>query len=108
MASPAFLERHPLKHPADILEVPRLSPNDEWWDTWFASLSDVGYSGAQEPSLRFDAQVLDGNAAVAGHGVAMIFPPMFAQAIEAGLLVAPFDHYAIEPRPMWLVPPQAA
>jgi LysR family glycine cleavage system transcriptional activator len=106
MASPAFLTRHPLKRPADLLEVPRLSPNDEWWDTWFASLRDVGYSGAQDPGIRFDSQVLDGNAAIAGHGVAMIFPPMFTQAIEAGLLVAPFDHYAVEPRPMWLVYPE--
>jgi DNA-binding transcriptional LysR family regulator len=31
---------------------------------------------------------------------------MFAQAIEAGLLVAPFCRYAVEPRPMWLVYPE--
>jgi len=106
MASPTFLIRHPLAKPEDLLKVPRLSPSDEWWDTWFASLSDVGYTGAQDPGLRFDSQVLDGNAAIAGHGVAMIFPPMFADAIEAGLLVQPFDHFAIEPRPLWLVYPE--
>lgn len=106
MASPAFLARHPLKLPVDLLDVPRLSPNDEWWDTWFASLSGARYSGAQDPGLRFDSQVLDGNAAIAGHGVAMIFPPMFAAAIEAGLLVQPFPQFAVEPRPMWLVYPE--
>jgi LysR family transcriptional regulator, glycine cleavage system transcriptional activator len=106
MASPAFLERNPLKVPEDLLKVPRLSPNDEWWDTWFASFSDAAYDGGQDPGLRFDSQVLDGNAAIAGHGVAMIFPPMFADAIEAGLLVQPFDHFAVEPRPMWLVYPE--
>lgn len=106
MASPAFLARHPLKKPEDLLEVPRLSPNDEWWDTWFASLSDTRYSGAHDPGLRFDSQVLDGNAAIAGHGVAMIFPTMFADAIAAGQLVQPFPHYAVEPRPMWLVYPE--
>jgi LysR family glycine cleavage system transcriptional activator len=106
MASPAFLARHPLKEPQDLLKVPRLSPNDEWWDTWFGSLSEVGYSGGQDPGIRFDSQVLDGNAAIAGHGVAMIFPAMFTQAIEAGLLVQPFDHFAVEPRPMWLVYPE--
>jgi LysR family glycine cleavage system transcriptional activator len=106
MASPAFLTKHPLKTPEDLLKVPRLSPNDDWWATWFASLSGVGYTGAQDPGLRFDSQVLDGNAAIAGHGVAMIFPPMFAEAIEAGLLVQPFDHFAVEPRPLWLVYPE--
>lgn len=106
MASPAFLARHPLKSPADLLDVPRLSPNDEWWDTWFASLSGARYSGAQDPGLRFDSQVLDGNAAIAGHGVAMIFPPMFADAIQAGQLVQPFPQFAVEPRTMWLVYPE--
>jgi LysR family glycine cleavage system transcriptional activator len=106
MASPDFLARHPLASPADLLKVPRLSPDDEWWDTWFGSLDEGGYSGGLDPGIRFDSQVLDGNAAIAGHGVAMIFPAMFAQAIEAGLLVAPFDHYAVEPRPMWLVYPE--
>jgi LysR family glycine cleavage system transcriptional activator len=105
MASPAFLARHPLNAPADILKVPRLSPDDRWWDTWFTSLSDA-YDGAQDPGLRFDSQVLDGNAAIAGHGVAMIFPPIFATAIKAGLLVQPFDHFACEPMPMWLVYPE--
>jgi LysR family transcriptional regulator, glycine cleavage system transcriptional activator len=106
MASPAFLARNPVREPADLLKLPRLSPSDEWWETWFRSLSDEGYDGGQDPGLRFDSQVLDGNAAIAGHGVAMIFPPMFAAAIAAGVLVAPFDHHAVEPRPMWLVYPE--
>ncbi|MEJ5977955.1 LysR substrate-binding domain-containing protein [Novosphingobium sp. PS1R-30] len=105
MASPEFLARNPISTPADLRKVTRLSPNDEWWDTWFASLSD-GYDGAHDPGLRFDSQVLDGQAAIAGHGVAMIFPPMFPDAIAAGRLVAPFDHYAVEARTMWLVYPE--
>jgi LysR family glycine cleavage system transcriptional activator len=40
------------------------------------------------------AQVLDGNAAIAGHGVAILSPPMFLDAIDAGLLVPPFPHVA--------------
>lgn len=106
MASPAFLAANPLKKPVDLLKVQRLSPGDEWWGTWFASVGEPGYDGGKHPGLRFDSQVLDGNAAIAGHGVAMIFPPMFTAAIEAGLLVAPFDHFAVEPRPMWLVYPE--
>jgi LysR family transcriptional regulator, glycine cleavage system transcriptional activator len=106
MASPAFLERHPLKEPADLLKVQRLSANDEWWDLWFNSVGLTGYDPHRDPGLRFDSQVLDGNAAMAGHGVAMIFPAMFPESIKAGLLVAPFDHYATDPRGFYLVYPE--
>jgi LysR family glycine cleavage system transcriptional activator len=106
MASPAFLERHALQEPADLLKVQRLSPGDEWWDLWFTSVGLPGYDPDRDPGVRFDSQVLDGNAAIAGHGVAMIFPAMFAEAIKAGLLVAPFDHYTTEPRGFYLVYPE--
>jgi LysR family glycine cleavage system transcriptional activator len=106
MVSPAFLERHPLKEPADLLKVPRLSASDEWWDLWFTSVGLPGYDPHRDPGLRFDSQVLDGNAAIAGHGAAAIFPAMFPESIKAGLLVAPFDHYTTDPRGFYLVYPE--
>jgi LysR family glycine cleavage system transcriptional activator len=106
MMSPAFLERHPVSEPADLFKLPRLSPGDEWWDLWFASIGLPGYDPDRDPGIRFDSQVLDGNAAVAGHGAAMIFPAMFPETIKTGLLVAPFDHYATDPRGFYLVYPE--
>src|SRR3546814_14568648 len=31
LASPAFIEQHGIREPADLLPVPRLAPNDSWW-----------------------------------------------------------------------------
>ncbi len=110
MASPEFLARNPVASPADLLKVTRVSPGDEWWGIWFASVRDRfgndGYSGERDPGLGFDSQVLDGHAALAGHGIAMMSPVMFPQEVANGRLVAPLDHCAVEPRSMWLVYPE--
>jgi LysR family glycine cleavage system transcriptional activator len=106
MGSPEFLARHRIATPADLLTVARLSPNDPWWGLWFSSVGVTGYDPEGVPGLRFDSQTLDGNAAIAGHGMALIFPTMFPAAIAAGKLVAPFDHFAVDPKPMWLVYPE--
>jgi LysR family glycine cleavage system transcriptional activator len=103
LASPAFLARHPLREPADLLKVPRLSPTDDWWDLWFGSLDDPQLNGCSQPGIRFESQVLDGHSAIAGHGVAILSPPMFQTAIETGLLVQPFPQMADYRNGFWLV-----
>ena len=105
MASPDFLARYTLSEPRDVLRVPRLSPDDEWWDLWLAAL---GLRRETQTGVRFDSQVLDGHAAIAGHGVAILSPTMFAEALADGRLVMPFAEMAEEPRPFWLVCPEAA
>ncbi|MBU3078635.1 LysR substrate-binding domain-containing protein [Sphingomonas quercus] len=106
LASPAFLARHALNTPADLLTAPRLSPDDDWWDLWFDSLEDLNCDGRLHSGIRFESQVLDGHAAIAGHGVAILSPPMFQQQIEAGLLVQPFRHFATYRNGYWLVYPE--
>jgi LysR family glycine cleavage system transcriptional activator len=103
LASPAFLAQHRLETPADLLKVPRLSPNDDWWDLWFGSLDDPHLNGCSQPGIRFESQVLDGHSAIAGHGVAILSPPMFQNAIEARLLVQPFRQVADYRNGFWLV-----
>jgi LysR family glycine cleavage system transcriptional activator len=103
LASPAFLAQHRLEKPADLLSVPRLSPDDEWWDLWFASLDQ---NNRAQPGLRLESQVLEGHAAIAGHGVAILSPPMFQPALDAGLLVQPFAHVAPYRHAFWLVYPE--
>ena len=103
LAHPDFLARHPLKTPADLDKVPRISPQDDWWDLWHASLTAPDPRTQHHTGIRFESQVLDGQAAIAGHGVAILSPPMFQAAIEAGQLVQPFDHIAWYRHGFWLV-----
>jgi LysR family glycine cleavage system transcriptional activator len=107
MASPALLAKHPpVREPADLLKLPRLSPEDDWWDLWLDSAL-----GARDPAehagIRFDSQILDGSAALAGHGVAILSPPMWQPAQDAGLLVAPCPHHVTYRNAFWLVYPEA-
>ncbi|MDB5719808.1 MAG: LysR family transcriptional regulator [Alphaproteobacteria bacterium] len=106
LASPAFLAAHRLDSPEDLYSVPRLSPEDDWWDLWFDSLPGVPARQRTGPGIRFESQVLDGHAAIAGHGVAILSPPMFRNAIDSGLLVQPFAHRAIYRNSFWLVYPE--
>ena len=106
LASPAFLAAHRLKTPKDLLSVPRLSPEDDWWDLWFETLPGGALDRKNGPGIRFESQVLDGHAAIAGHGVAILSPPMFKPAIDAGLLVQPFRHTALYKNGFWLVYPE--
>jgi LysR family glycine cleavage system transcriptional activator len=106
LASPSFVAAHKLTSPQDLFSVPRLSPDVDWWDLWFESLPETERSGRPHPGIRFESQVLDGLGAIAGHGVAILSPPMFKQAIEAGLLVQPFPHVAQYRNGFWLVYPE--
>lgn len=106
MASPAFLERHLLRRPADLAHVPRLSPQEEWWELWLDAANAGEARVSSGSGLRFESQVLDGNAAMAGHGVAILNVMMFQAQVEAGLLVRPFDHVAYHGSGFWLVYPE--
>lgn len=106
MASPSFLAMHKLKKPQDLLSVPRLSPEDDWWDLWFDTLPGSAVNHPSGPGIRFESQVLDGHAAIAGHGVAILSPPMFKPAIDSGLLVQPFKHTALYKHGFYLVYPE--
>lgn len=106
LAHPDFLARHRLNDPADLESVPRLSPEDEWWDLWHDSLTAPDPRTQRHPGIRFESQVLDGQAAMAGHGVAILSPPMFQSAIEAGQLVQPFRQIAYYRHSFWLCYPE--
>jgi len=106
LANPAFLSAHKIETPADLHSAVRISPEDDWWDLWFDSLAVGGFEGPLRSSIRFESQVLDGHAAIAGHGIAILSPPMFKPAIDAGLLVQPFPHVANYGNAFWLVYPE--
>lgn len=106
LANPDFLAKYPpINAPGDLLNIPRLSPGDDWWDLWFETAL-AGAPAEEHPAVRFDSQVLDGNAAIAGHGVAILSPPMWLPAIAAGQLVPVSTHFANYRNSFWMVYPE--
>lgn len=101
MASRNFLERHPINDPAALAAAPRVSPGDSWWDLWFGEAAGAEPARLQD-TVRFDSQVLDGQAALAGQGVAVMSPAMFPGPIARGELVLLSDRAAFDHRSIWL------
>lgn len=106
LCTPDFLDRHRLDRPADLLRVPRLNAQDWWWKQW---LEEAGVSLEEETprqGIRLDSQALEGNAALAGHGVGLLTPIYWRSEIAAGRLVQPFDLVVVSGPAIWLVYPE--
>lgn len=102
MAHPDFLMRHPQpKTPDDVLKLPRTSADDIWWSVWHEQVTGKPYDDTGPAALRFDSQLLDGSAAMAGHGAAMLNPFMWQTQIEQGLLVPVSDRWAMTQASAW-------
>jgi DNA-binding transcriptional LysR family regulator len=107
MCSPEFLAAHPsLESPADLLHVPRITPNDPWWQAWWRHFDLEGPVGAIR-GVEMRAQVLDGVAAMSGQGVALLTPLFWSEELAAGRLVRPFPHVMNGSGVYWLVYPKA-
>ena len=106
LASPAFVQRHALREPADLLAAPMIQSvvGVLQWGDWLAA---QGVRPAPERyALRFDRAQLALDAAVQGLGVALESAVNAAGHIAQGLLVPPFDtaraltlqaHFAVYP-----------
>ncbi len=107
VCSPDLIRGAELKEPADILNFPIISPGDPWWQDWFgaAGMKNVDLSGHPDNSLG--VQQLEGMAAMAGQGFALINPYFFPGDLASGRLVQPFDLLATSERGYWLVYPKA-
>ena len=106
MCSPAFLERHPVNVPGELLGVPLLSPNDLWWTKWFEG-AGVLAPGSSRSGMRLDSQMVEGAAALAGTGVAILMPEMWQPDIAAGRLVPAFELAVDTGVALWFVCPEA-
>ncbi|MBT2188189.1 LysR substrate-binding domain-containing protein [Sphingobium nicotianae] len=108
LCSPDFLARHsPIETAADLLALPRLSPNDAWWEAWFKAMGIATEAGEGPPALALDSQVLEGRAAMAGQGFAILTPWFWRREIEAGLLVEPVPSNVTEIMNYWVAYPHA-
>lgn len=106
ICSPEFLQRHNIRKPEDLLAVERFSPNDPWWNAWFAA-AGVGQSAV--PSRRgflFDNQLQEGSAAREGFGIALMTPLIWREDLEAGRLVQPFETMFLPGTAHWMVHPE--
>jgi LysR family glycine cleavage system transcriptional activator len=105
MCTPDFRDRHGLRQPPDVLRVPRLTPDDEWWEVWL-SAAKVALPTERLPGIRLDSQATEGQAAMAGHGAGLLTPMFWKAELAAGRLVQPFPLIACERRGHWLVYPE--
>lgn len=94
--SPGFLAAHPVKTPAEILDLPLLGI--EWarhqgaapgWAEWAASLGLPPVSATRQMSYSLSSAAID--AAINGRGFVLAQLSMAEDDIAAGRLVVPFD-----------------
>lgn len=107
LASPAFIERHQIREPADLLQVPLIQSTVGvvQWADWFALHPALKRS--DRFALRFDRAMMALDAAVQGMGVALESAVIGASHIAAGRLRPVFDPaWAIEVQAHFVVYPE--
>ncbi|PHP19162.1 LysR family transcriptional regulator [Sphingobium sp. IP1] len=109
MCSPAWRDRHgPIADGQALHALPRLSPDDMWWHEWFAAMGVEADPADGPPGIALDSQVMEGRAAIAGQGVAILNHFLWKAEVEAGQLVEAVPSYVREIASYWLVyPPHA-
>ncbi|WP_200928434.1 LysR substrate-binding domain-containing protein [Sphingobium sp. Leaf26] len=109
MCSPGWLARHgPIPDAAALLALPRLSPEDSWWNDWLAAMGVEASDHDGPPAIALDSQVMEGRAAMAGQGVAILTHMFWKVEVEAGLLVEAVPSYVRDKASYWIVyPPHA-
>jgi LysR family transcriptional regulator, glycine cleavage system transcriptional activator len=106
LASPAFLAKAPpVRAPDDVMRLQRISPDDSWWRVWREQVGGAFADDAPR-GIRMDTQIAEGQAAIAGLGVAVLNPVLWRPEMEAGRLVPAFDAVAYDPSDFWLVYPE--
>lgn len=108
MCSPAFLERHggDRLRPADLPRLPMISQHDPWWSHWLREAGVEVAEGDMRPGVRMDSQANEGNAAMAGQGMAMLTPFFWRNDLADGRLVRPFAQTSTRGYAYWLVVPE--
>lgn len=104
--SPAFLDRHgPITEAEQLLHLPLLTPEDLWWRNWFGAMDVAFDGGALRGGIALGSQHMEGRAAIAGQGVAIVNPQLWRNEFAAGLLVEPVASHVIDPYSFWVVHP---
>ena len=96
-----------VNEPADLLRLPILDPGDIWWTEWFSAAGVTSHDLASRPGSSMGAQAYEANAAIAGHGVAILTRALFRAELADGRLIQPFDLVGDDGHAYWLVYPEA-
>ena len=96
-----------VSEPADLLRLPILDPGDIWWKEWFEAAGVHTHDLARRPGSSMGAQAYEANAAIAGHGVAILTRALFKNELADGRLYQPFDLVGDDGHAYWLVYPEA-
>lgn len=105
-ASPALIAAHsPVRAAADLLAMPRLA-DEHWWPLWFRAAGVEPPETEAAGGVRFETQVLMGNAALNGHGVALLTPLFWDQQVASGQLVRLWPTVGDWRGGFWLVYPE--
>lgn len=108
VCAPEWLATHPLRTPADLLNVPLLSQSSrrDAWARWLVG-AGVDASGLRQ-GPAFEHFLMLAQASAAGAGVALIPSFLIRPELDAGTLVIPFDRPLSSERAYYLVyPPEA-
>ncbi|MDQ3139608.1 MAG: LysR substrate-binding domain-containing protein, partial [Pseudomonadota bacterium] len=107
LASPALIARYgPFETPEDVMRAPRVSPDDTWWGRWLDAAGGNAATLAPRAGVRMDSQVMDGNAAIAGQGIAILNAALWWHEMRTGRLVQPTPDVAFSRGRYWLVYPE--
>lgn len=111
MCSPEFLAKQGgTLAPADLLNLLWISPQDPWWAVWLreagVTVSDKPVATGIRAGIRLDSQAHEGNAAMAGQGMAMLTPFFWRNDLAEGRLVRPFAQLSTRGYGYWLVCPE--
>ncbi|MGF9691916.1 LysR substrate-binding domain-containing protein [Rhizobium sp. 0TCS1.26] len=93
--------------PADLLKLPLIGGSSKWWGIWFQS------NGIDTPlpgTITIDADGaldLEGSAAIAGHGVALLSPFLHREELKADRLIMPFEAFKKDDLSYWLISPKS-
>ncbi len=104
MCSPGFLKRRGRVQPADLATLPIISPDNPQWSAWLGE-AGVSIPAVGRPGVSMTSQGNDGNAAMAGQGVALLTPFFWRQDLTDRRLVRLFDQVSTDGRAYWLVAP---
>jgi LysR family glycine cleavage system transcriptional activator len=96
-----------VNEPGDILRLRILGPRDPWWVQWFAAAGVEAHDLAERPGSSMGSQASEGSAAMAGQGVAILTPALFAAELADGRLIQPFHILGNDGHAYWLVYPEA-
>jgi LysR family glycine cleavage system transcriptional activator len=104
LCSPELLQRlGPVRDATDLLRLPLLTPTDSWWRRWFELAGVAAGELGTRPGIGLDSQQIEGQAALAGQGVALLTPALWAAELASGRLVQPVDLVGDDGESYWLV-----